>query len=393
MTPDSSPQENTHGETPRPAHSGYGPVATHPFFWFGAGALAGLLILFLILRGCAVPQTPASAPGRHDDGLAELIELQRAQNSGLEEEIRRLHSLLEQDPCSLSGLLGPSPETSPVAPGYANPYPPPPRAPSDARETVPPVLQPAPAPATVSALMAEATVFVLATDHTTMGMGSGFFVAPGIVVTNSHVALNAQATVYVGNKALGGMHEARVIAYSADPSRDYALLRIPDNLAGKAPVLRLGVGATRTERVSAWGFPGYIAEIDPKLAALAKGDTTSVPEVVYSEGVVSVVLDRKPPVILHTAAISQGNSGGPLSNAEGVVVGINTFIKIADQSYSQTNIALAGSDLALFLQEHGIAVARPIPQTGLASAAQEKTEQPEESNAATGEADAQPGER
>jgi S1-C subfamily serine protease len=305
--------------------------------------------------------------------------LQQAHNKGLEEEIRRLHGLLEEDPCSLSGLLGPSPEKSPVAPGYRAP---PVSGPTDSppAPSVPGVLapQPAPAPATVGDLLAEATVFILASNQSHMGMGSGFLVAPGVVATNSHVALGPDSEIYVGNKALGGMHAARIIAYSTDESRDYALLRIADELTAKVPLLRLGAGAARTERVSAWGFPGYITEIDPNLAALAKGDAKAVPEVVYSEGVVSVVLDRKPPVILHTAAISQGNSGGPLVNAEGIVVGINTFIKIADKSYSQANIALAAGDLALFMKEHGIAPSEAPsenPKTGNAPGREERQEE------------------
>ena len=111
--------------------------------------------------------------------------------------------------------------------------------------------------------------------------------------------------------------------------------------------------------MSAWGFPGYITQIDPKLAALAKGDDKSVPEVVFSDGVVNVILERNPPAILHSASISQGNSGGPLINGQGVVVGINTFIKVADKSNAQANIALPGKDLALFMKEHGVAASMP----------------------------------
>ncbi|MDL2316820.1 serine protease, partial [Desulfovibrio sp. OttesenSCG-928-A18] len=184
------------------------------------------------------------------------------------------------------------------------------------------------------------------------------FVAPGIIATNRHVVQAPDAAILVGNKVLGGMQEARIIAFSDNASRDYSLLQISGGLAGKAPVLRIKDGAARTERVSAWGFPGYITEIDPKLDGLAKGDPKSVPEVVYSEGVVSVVLEKIPPAILHTAPLSQGNSGGPLINAEGVVVGINTFIRRADKSYSQTSIALPGSDLSLFMQENGVSPAR-----------------------------------
>ena len=336
------------------------------------------LVLLLLVRGCWIREVPPIAKEDPNAEMTALLDLQRAHNNGLEEEIRRLQGMLKEDPCALRGILGQPPEEAPVAPSYGATAPdvrgegsappssangtavPPPAAangsaqpPRSTNGTVP-LAGAAPPPSTVSELMDMATVFILSQYNGQVGMGSGFFVAPGIIATNSHVAQGPDAKILVGNKVLGGMQAASIIAYSHDENRDYALLKVSAGSAGKAPILQLADGANRTERVSAWGFPGYITEIDPKLTALAQGDSSAVPEVVYSEGVVSVVLDRRPPAILHTASISQGNSGGPLINAQGVVVGINTFIKKADKSYSQTNIALPGGDLAKFMQENGV---------------------------------------
>lgn len=402
-------------------------------FWMILGLLAGILILFL-LHSCQKaeePTPPVSAPAPEtaqpqsqedkDAPYRDLLELQQAQNRGLEEEIRRLQQLLREDPCELPAILGSPPGQTPVSPGYAQaegtPKAVPPQAngtvaaaPSDdgasrAPDSSPDGSMPAiphsqqqgplaqaphgsaaaphaeeapspsqdggqprppadkaphaapkalPSPETVGDLLDKATVFILSQHEGQTGLGSGFFVAPGIIATNSHVIQAPDAMVIVGNKALGGMQRAAVIAFSREQKRDYALLKIDDALAAKAPVLMLAPGAKRMEKVSAWGFPGYIAEIDPKLRALIQGDSKAAPEVVYSEGVVSVVLERTPPVILHTASISQGNSGGPLVNSQGVAVGINTFIKKANKSYSQTNIALTGEDLAKFILEQGI---------------------------------------
>ena len=338
------------------------PLYRRSFFWVLIGMLAGLilgLILYSLYGRQLVSAPPPPPPSAKADTVNpnELLEMQRAQNKGLEEEIQRLQAALKEDPCALPNLLGVTPDKAPVAPGYV-PSPATPNAPNT--PSVPPVgnatiPMPAPAPNTVSELMAQSTVFVLSFAGEQAGMGSGFFVAPGIVATNRHVAQSPDANILVGNKVLGGMYKARIIAFSDDESRDYALLSIDPAQAAKVPVLRIADAVSRTDRVSAWGFPGYITEIDPKLAALAEGDTKSVPEVVYSEGVVSVVLDRKPPVILHTASLSQGNSGGPLINSQGVVVGINTFIKAADKSYAQANIALPAKDLVQFMTEHGVA--------------------------------------
>ena len=358
-TPAASPDAQGSSRQPDSTENGKQPVYRRPFFWVLVGMLVGL-ILGLLLYYLYGRQTAPLPPKAEVETVSpeDLLDMQRAQNKGLEEEIQRLQAALKEDPCALPGVLGPTPDKAPVAPGYApDPAEPKtpdtPKAPPSANGTkVPPT--PAPAPSTVSDLMDMATVFVVSSLGEQVGMGSGFFVAPGIIATNRHVAQGKDATIYVGNKALGGMHETRLIAFSDDESRDYALLSISPALAAKAPVLQIAENVNRTDRVSAWGFPGYITEIDPKLAALARGDEKSVPEVVYSEGVVSVILERKPPVILHTASISQGNSGGPLINAQGVVVGINTFIKTADKSRAQANIALPAKDLALFMKENGV---------------------------------------
>jgi S1-C subfamily serine protease len=335
--------------------------------WFAFGVLLGVAAVLLHVYGlfparhrAEAPAPPVvAAPAEADDAQARLERL-RAAGRGLEDEVLRLKNLLREDPCASPELPGiPAPEgpatTAPESVatpagrdgasagsgGNASPA-----SPSG------PARPPAAMPAGIVDLLTGATVFIVSSHNDTVGLGSGFFVAPGIVATNRHVVGSPQARVVVGNKVLGGMRRADVVAFSADEDRDFALLKV-DGRAPATPVLRIARGAERTERVSAWGFPGYITAIDPKLSAMVEGDIASVPDVVYSEGVVSVVLDRVPPVILHTAALSQGNSGGPLVDASGAVAGVNTFIRRADQSYSQTNIALPGSELAAFMRANG----------------------------------------
>jgi Trypsin-like peptidase domain len=60
------------------------------------------------------------------------------------------------------------------------------------------------------------------------------------------------------------------------------------------------------------------------------------------------------PVIIHTANISPGNSGGPLIDSCGRVVGVNTFIRVDQESSSRLNYALQAGALAKFLSEHNI---------------------------------------
>ena len=56
----------------------------------------------------------------------------------------------------------------------------------------------------------------------------------------------------------------------------------------------------------------------------------------------------------HTANISPGNSGGPLVDVCGRVVGINTFQRINQRDVAQVNYAIAAVNVARFLADHAV---------------------------------------
>lgn len=287
----------------------------------------------------APPLEPAA--GEESLSAETLLEIQRDRAEALGRDLDALRPLLETPPCELGPLLGRRPEALSLPPGPKNPG----RAAEGPEAAAPPSL---------AALMEAATVMVIAQDNNSLSSGTGFCVAPGIVATNRHVVALPGGRIQVINGALGSLQPAELLAVSRVPARDYALLRLGPEAAAKLPVLSLGEGAQRTERVSAWGFPQAVITGDPQYQALMRGDERAVPGVVYSEGSVSTVLNDRPPVIVHTAVISHGNSGGPLVNEEGRVLGINTMISLDDKSYRQMGLSLAGGDLRAFMRENNV---------------------------------------
>ncbi|ROL56382.1 PDZ domain-containing protein [Bacteroidetes/Chlorobi group bacterium Naka2016] len=147
------------------------------------------------------------------------------------------------------------------------------------------------------------------------GLGSGFIISPdGYILTNHHVAGNASKIVVTTTE--GKKYDAKLIA--ADELTDVALLKIEgDNF----PYLKLGnsddviVG----EWVIAMGNPFGLFDLNMK--------PTVTVGVVSNKGINIIQENRVYKGLIQTdAAISSGNSGGPLLNSLGEVIGINTMI-------------------------------------------------------------------
>jgi len=143
------------------------------------------------------------------------------------------------------------------------------------------------------------------------GAGSGFIVSPdGVILTNAHVVRDAdEVTVKLQDR-----REFRAKVLGSDPKTDVAVLKID---AKNLPVVP--IGNTRNLQVGEW--------------VLAIGSPFGL-ESSVTAGVVSAKgrsLPNDPvPFIQTDVAVNPGNSGGPLFNTRGEVVGINS------QIYSQT---------------------------------------------------------
>ncbi|MBH0236853.1 S1 family peptidase [Methylobrevis albus] len=159
--------------------------------------------------------------------------------------------------------------------------------------------------------------------------GSGFFIDPQTVMTNSHVVAGAEKLIL--SVAGAGPVVAEVVSDTfvhENGRADFALLRTsrPVGLA----TLALGTPVDSLTEVFAVGYPGVVTERDQGRLELLQGDLSAAPSVVISIGTVQNVMDNDSGVemITHSAMMHRGNSGGPLLNGCGQVIGVNTQISL-----------------------------------------------------------------
>lgn len=162
------------------------------------------------------------------------------------------------------------------------------------------------------------------------GMGSGFIIsADGYVLTNHHVVADA-AEVKV---KLGDSREFTAKVVGSDQQYDVALLKID---AKGLPTVR--VGDSNSLKPGQWvvaiGSPFGLDHSVTAGVVSAVGRSTGGAE------------QRYVPFIQTDVAINQGNSGGPLLNTRGEVVGINSQIFSASGGYMGISFAIP-IDLAM----------------------------------------------
>jgi len=174
------------------------------------------------------------------------------------------------------------------------------------------------------------------------GVGSGFVAhRRDIIITNHHVVANARrATVTFSDKTTSSVEGAILLS----PSSDVAILKLSKQAMGKP--LPLAIKSPQLgESVIAIGMPENLS------FSISSGIVSAVRT--------SAELKRLFPrdkipgtnLVQTTAQISHGNSGGPLINMKGEVVGMNTFTLVKGQNL---NFAVSSLDILAAVRQ-GIA--------------------------------------
>lgn len=154
------------------------------------------------------------------------------------------------------------------------------------------------------------------------GLGSGFIVsADGLILTNAHVVDGAQEV----DVKLTDKREFRAKVLGVDKRSDVAVIKID---AKNLPTVRLGNPADMQvgEWVLAIGSPFGFE--NTATAGIVSAKSRSLPGDTYV------------PFIQTDVAVNPGNSGGPLFNARGEVIGINSQIYSGSGGYQGLSFAI-----------------------------------------------------
>ncbi|MGH7117828.1 MAG: S1 family peptidase [Acetobacteraceae bacterium] len=345
-----------------PPPSGAGPAAASAFnlaaatpphgrppWLLPAGlALLAVCLAFGIWFGLGIfPRRTSFAELGDPATLQAAIGLAEAQNRTLQAEIAAEQKSLAGNVCRLpAAASGAVPLMQPVAPAALPPS------------------KSATFHGSLLALLRQATVMVAAdAGPGRIVTGSGFFFAPNLVMTNRHVVADAKGPILVVSEALRRPIPVTVLTETAGSTffhPDFAVLELA-SAPGIQP-LAFTPEATQLDQVIATGFPAAFLleegnQAYARLSGVMHGDMAEMPAMIATEGRISAI-QRAPTglmVMPHTAEISSGNSGGPLVDACGRVVGVNTFIRDATDQIVHINYAQKADSAMAFLSAQRIA--------------------------------------
>ncbi len=182
--------------------------------------------------------------------------------------------------------------------------------------------------AAVADYLAPSVVTISADVGPGTAVGTGVIITEdGEILTNAHVVEDASA---VRVRLAGETEPREVTVLATDRGNDLALLRMDGD--GFEAATFADPGSVRIgDEVIAIGFAlGLDGDPSVTLGIVSALDRTIGQDDVYLDGLIQT-----------DAAISSGNSGGPLVNAAGEVVGINTAVARGGPTTAATNVGFA----------------------------------------------------
>ena len=182
--------------------------------------------------------------------------------------------------------------------------------------------------AAVAGFVGPSVVTISADIDNGVGIGTGMIITEdGEILTNSHVVRGASEI----RVRLAGESEPREVTLLAeDVGNDLALLRMSGD--GFEPVRFADPGSVRLgdEVVAIGAALGLDGDPSVTLGIVSALDRSVGQRNVFLDGLLQT-----------DAAISSGNSGGPLVNAAGEVVGVNTAVARDTSIFTATNVGFA----------------------------------------------------
>ncbi|HEX6386516.1 MAG TPA: trypsin-like peptidase domain-containing protein [Anaerolineae bacterium] len=176
------------------------------------------------------------------------------------------------------------------------------------------------------------------------GVGSGFvYDKEGHIITDNHVVANASRIVVT----FADESEAEATLVGADPDSDLAVIQVdvdPDRLVpvtlGDSDALRVGQFVVAIgnpfglEGSMTTGIISGLGRLLPAGAQTPGGPRFSIPEIIQTD-----------------AAVNPGNSGGPLLNMQGEVIGVNTAIESPIRAFGGIGYAVPSNTVTQVVPE------------------------------------------
>ena len=187
---------------------------------------------------------------------------------------------------------------------------------------------------------------------TVESIGSGAIICPkGHILTNYHVIERA-SSVFVNTYVDGVQSRHPAVVQKADKALDLAILKIDAGVSLPYATFADSNMVEIGDPVIAIGSPWGLSQTVTQGIVSAKRQTVTIQGVQHAN-------------LLQTdASINRGNSGGPLINADGEVVGVNTAIFTTSGAFSGVGFAIPANNAKQFLFDAGVVLPEQVAAQG-----------------------------